>query len=184
MTTHLEGVARTGIQVGSFQARKTQTRLGELSEAPEGIAEPYRMVIEGRPVEAAALWESMGLPYQRALALMHGEEDARLQALEQFETVGATAVAAKLRQMLRAEGVSVPRGRSQTIRDHAVGLTARQAEILELLSEGLTNIEIADRLFVSPRTVEHHVAAVMSKIDASSRDDAVAKAANQGLLSV
>jgi DNA-binding CsgD family transcriptional regulator/tetratricopeptide (TPR) repeat protein len=159
-------------------------KLGELSEAPEGIAEPYRMVIEGRPVEAAAVWESMGLPYERALALMHGENDARLEALEQFETMGATAVAAKLRQMLRADGVSVPRGRSQTTRDHAAGLTARQAEILELLGEGLTNIEIADRLFVSPRTVEHHVAAVMSKLEASSRDDAVAKAANQGLLSV
>ena len=159
-------------------------KLGELNEAPQGIAEPYRMVIEGRPAEAAAVWESMGLPYERALALMHGEDDARIEALEQFETMGATAVAAKLRQILRAEGVSVPRGRSQATRDHGAGLTARQTEILALLGEGLTNIEIADQLFVSPRTVEHHVAAVMSKLDASSRDEAVAKAVDQGLLSV
>jgi DNA-binding CsgD family transcriptional regulator len=159
-------------------------KLGELNQAPEGIAEPYRLVIEGKPTEAAAVWESMGVPYDRALALMHGQDNARLEALEQFDTMGATAVAAKLRQTLRAEGVSVPRGRGQATRDHAAGLTARQAEILGLLGQSLTNIEIADRLFVSPRTVEHHVAAVMSKLNASSRDKAVAKAVHQGLLSI
>ena len=61
------------------------------------------------------------------------------------------------------------------------GLTARQSEVLSLLAEGLSNVDIADRLFLSPRTVEHHVAAVMSKLNASSRDEAVDKAAEQGL---
>jgi len=67
-------------------------------------------------------------------------------------------------------------------RGPGVGLTARQSEVLSLLAEGLSNIDIADRLFLSPRTVEHHVAAVMSKLNASSRDEAVDKAAEQGLL--
>ncbi len=62
-------------------------------------------------------------------------------------------------------GVRVPRGRSRATRDHAAGLTARQAEILELLAEGLTNTEIADELFVSHRTVENHVSAVLMKLD-------------------
>ncbi len=186
--TRFREVLEKGISVGnawiSGELAFWLWKLGELKEAPDGIAKPYRLVIEGRPTEAATAWESIGVPYDRAWALMHGEDDARLEALEQFETMGATAVAAKLRQKLRTEGVSVPRGRSQTTRDHAAGLTARQAEILGLLGEALTNIEIADRLFVSPRTVEHHVAAVMSKLNASSRDEAVAKAVDQGLLSV
>lgn len=76
----------------------------------------------------------------------------------------------------------VPRGRGQKTRDHGAGLTARQAEILEFLSEGYSNTEIADRLFVSPRTVEHHVSAVLSKLDSSNRAEAVQAASRQGLL--
>ena len=157
--------------------------LGELSEAPDGIAEPYRLVMEGRPTEAAAIWDAKGIPYERGLALMHGDEKARLEALEVFETLGATAVAAKLRGALRAEGVGVPRGRGRETRRHAAGLTARQAEVLELLDDGLSNTEIADRLFVSPRTIETHVSAVLTKLDASTREEAVVRAHAEGLIS-
>jgi DNA-binding CsgD family transcriptional regulator len=158
--------------------------LGELSDAPEGIAEPYRLVMEGRPTEAATIWDVKGVPYERGLALMHGDEKARLEALEVFETLGATAVAAKLRRALRAEGVGVPRGRGRETRRHAAGLTARQAEVLQLLDEGLSNTEIADRLFVSPRTVETHVSAVLTKLDSSTREEAVVRARAEGLISV
>ncbi len=158
--------------------------LGELSDAPEGIAEPYRLVIEGRPIEAATIWDTKGMPYERGLALMHGDDKARLEALEVFETLGATAVAVKLRRALRAEGVAVPRGRGRQTRRHAAGLTARQAEVLELLVEGLSNTEIADRLFVSPRTVETHVSAVLTKLDCSTRKEAAVRARAEGLISV
>ena len=89
---------------------------------------------------------------------------------------------AKLRKALRDQGVSVPRGKGAKTRDHAAGLTARQAEVLALLDEGLSNLEIADRLFVSPRTVEHHVSAVLSKLDVSTREEAVSQARDEGLL--
>jgi len=158
--------------------------LGELSDAPEGIAEPYRLVMEGRPTEAASIWDTKGIPYERGLALMHGDEKARLEALEVFETLGATAVAAKLRGALRAEGVGVPRGRGRETRRHAAGLTARQAEVLQLLAEGLSNTEIADRLFVSPRTVETHVSAVLTKLDSSTREEAAVRARAEGLIGV
>jgi DNA-binding NarL/FixJ family response regulator len=102
--------------------------------------------------------------------------------LEVFETLGATAVAAKLRKALREDGVTVPRGRGRDTRRHAAGLTARQAEVLQLLDEDLTNIEIADRLFVSPRTVENHVSAVLMKLDSSTREQAVSRARDEGLL--
>ena len=159
-------------------------QLGELSEAPEGIAEPYRLLIEGKPQDAAALWQTMEIPYERALALMHGDQENRLEALEILETLGASAVAAKLRSALRDDGFVVPRGKSRDTRSHAAGLTARQAEVLQLLDEGLTNIEIADRLFVSPRTVENHVSAVLDKLKCSTREEAVVRARTEGLLTV
>jgi ATP/maltotriose-dependent transcriptional regulator MalT len=157
-------------------------KLGELPEAPEGIAEPYRLVMAGKPAEAAAIWQAKGIPYERALALMHGDEKAQLEALEVFETLGATVVAAKLSQSLRDQGVSLPRGKRRDTKRHAAGLTARQAEVLQLLDEGLSNIEIADRLFVSPRTIEHHVSAVLAKLDASTREKAVTQAHADSLL--
>jgi DNA-binding CsgD family transcriptional regulator/tetratricopeptide (TPR) repeat protein len=179
-------VMETGLQIG-FQWSTGSIafwlwNVGELAGAPENIAEPYRLVIEGRAAEAAKIWAGKGCPYERALALMHGDEVARLEALAIFETLGATAVAAKLRQALRNDGVSVPRGKGQKTRKHAAGLTARQAEVLQLLAEGFSNIEIADRLFVSPRTVEHHVSAVLSKLDSPTREEAVKAASEQGLL--
>jgi len=157
-------------------------KLGVVEKAPGGIAEPYRLIIEGEPLRAAELFAEIGCPYEQAIALSHGPPDAQLQALEILDTLGATAVAAKLRQQLRDQGVKVPRGKARSTRQHAVGLTARQAEVLTLLAEGLTNPEIADRLFVSPRTVEHHVSAVLSKLDATTRQDAVTQAHQQGLL--
>jgi len=157
-------------------------KLGELSEVPQRIAEPYRLMIEGNTVEAADIWEARGIPYERGLALMHGGKKARLEALEIFETLGTTAVAAKLKKTLRDDGVTVPRGKSRNTRRHAAGLTARQSEVLQLLDEGLSNIEIADRLFVSPRTVEHHVSAVLAKLDASTREEAVTQAHADSLI--
>ena len=156
-------------------------KLGELAEIPEGIAEPYRLVMQGDPIAAAEIWEKLGYPYERAIALSHGDTTSQLEALDILDTLGATAVADKLRQALRDQGVPVPRRRRVT-RGPGVGLTARQSEVLSLLAEGLSNVDIADRLFLSPRTVEHHVAAVMSKLNASSRDEAVEKATEQELL--
>jgi DNA-binding CsgD family transcriptional regulator len=157
-------------------------KLGELPETPEGIAEPYRLVMEGKPVEAATIWDAKGMPYERALALMHGDQSAQLEALEVLDTLGATAVAAKLRKALRDQGVSVPRRKSRMTRDHSAGLTARQAEVLQLLDEGLSNTEIADRLFVSSRTIENHVSAILGKLNSSTRQEAVTRARAEGLL--
>ncbi len=159
-------------------------KLGELSEVFEGVAEPYQLVIEGDAIAAAAIWENRGIPYERGVSLMHGDQKARLEALEVFETLGATAVAAKLRKTLKDQGVTIPRAKSQDTRRDAAGLTPRQAEVLQLLDEGLSNIEIADRLFVSPRTVEHHVSAVLTKLDASTRKEAVTQAHAEGLLTI
>jgi DNA-binding CsgD family transcriptional regulator len=157
-------------------------QLGELDDVPDGIAEPFRLMIAGEGAEAAAIWQARGAPYERALALMLGSRASQLQSLELLETLGATAVAGKLRKSLRDQGLAVPRGKGRETRRNIAGLTARQAEVLQLLAEDLSNIEIADRLFVSPSTVENHVSAVLDKLDVSTREEAVSRARADGLL--
>ena len=153
-----------------------------IERAPEGIAEPFRLLIEGDAAAAAARWEKIGCPYDQAIALSHGGHEDQLAAHALLEDLGASAVAAKLRQELRQEGVAVPRTGPRRVESPASGLTARQSEVLHLLDEDLSNIEIADRLFVSPRTVEHHVSAILGKLDVQTRDEAVVQARAAGLL--
>jgi DNA-binding NarL/FixJ family response regulator len=83
---------------------------------------------------------------------------------------------------MRELGIRVPRGPRKTTRANPAGLTARQLEVLALLVEGLTNAEIAERLIVSQRTAEHHVAAVLGKVGASTRREAARRASELGLL--
>jgi DNA-binding NarL/FixJ family response regulator len=179
-------VLRKGLEVGwpwpSGAIAFWLWQTGELAEVPESIAEPYRMMMSGEPIAAARIWKSLQCRYDAAIALTLGDSETQIQAVDLLETLGATAVAAKIRQRLRSQGIPVPRGRSRSTRAHPIGLTSRQNEVLLLLAEGLTNPEIADRLFLSPRTVENHVAAVISKLNASSRDSAVAVAVEKGLL--
>lgn len=157
-------------------------KMDRLDAVPGEIAEPYRLIIDGRAEEAAREWDRLGYVYEKAIALSGADTDSQLQAIEELETLGANAVAAKLRQELRDQGVNVPRGRARATRDHPVGLTSRQSEVLSLLAEGLSNVDIADLLFLSPRTVEHHVSAILTKLGAADRDEAVEKAGAEGIL--
>jgi DNA-binding CsgD family transcriptional regulator/tetratricopeptide (TPR) repeat protein len=113
-----------------------------------------------------------GDPYERALALVDGGE--LLEGLAILDDLGAAAPARLVRRRLQAMGVTgVPRGPRPSTRAHPEGLSARQAEVLGLLAEGLTNAEIARRLFLTPKTVEHHVGAILRKLRVSSRAEAV-----------
>ena len=67
------------------------------------------------------------------------------------------------------------RGPRTATASHPAGLTPREAEVLALLAEGLRNADIDARLHVSPRTVDHHVSAVMRKLEARTRAEAVAR---------
>jgi DNA-binding CsgD family transcriptional regulator/tetratricopeptide (TPR) repeat protein len=151
-------------------------RVGALPEQPEHSAEPYTQEIAGDWRAAASVWKSLGCPYEHAsLLAWHGGEPEQREALEIFEGLGAAPAAQLLRKRMRAEGVqAVPRGSRRSTRSHPLGLTRREAQILSLLSEGLRNSTIAKRLFVSVKTVDHHVSAILSKLEVETRAEAVA----------
>ena len=96
--------------------------------------------------------------------------------------MGAHATARAVTRRMRQRGArNLPRGpRPRTSRNPAQ-LTAREMEVLGLLAEGLRNAEIAERLVVSVRTVDHHVSAILRKLDVGSRAQAAAAAAELGL---
>jgi DNA-binding CsgD family transcriptional regulator len=93
-------------------------------------------------------------------------------ALTAFERLGADADADTAAALLRSLGVKAARGGPA----HSGPLTRREREVLGLLAEGLSNQQLAERLVLSRRTVEHHVASVLAKLGVSSRAEAVAYA--------
>jgi DNA-binding NarL/FixJ family response regulator len=132
---------------------------------------------------AADAWRRLGCPYEEARALADGDAVAQARALDLFERIGARPAAADLRRTMRRQGLSgVPRGPHASTRANRFGLTGRQLEILILLAEGLTNAEIGERLAITSKTAEHHVAAVMAKLDVPSRRAAAAVARQRGIL--
>jgi DNA-binding CsgD family transcriptional regulator/tetratricopeptide (TPR) repeat protein len=158
-------------------------RLGLPVDQSGPMAEPYATQLAGRYREAAAEWTRVGCPYEAAMALTDsGEEDALRSALATFDGLGATAPARLCRARLRRLGVkAVPVGPRAATRSHPLGLTRREQEVLDLVCEGLANAEIAQRLVISERTVDHHVSAVLTKMGVRSRSAAASQAARQGL---
>jgi DNA-binding CsgD family transcriptional regulator/tetratricopeptide (TPR) repeat protein len=140
------------------------------------IAEPYRLALEGDRRAAAADFDRRGLSFEAALMLSDSTDTTELrEAHERFVALGADAMARKVAEGLRKIGVTAPRGPRQTTRSHPSGLTAREAEIASLVSDGLSNADIAERLVLSQRTVAHHVSAILGKLGVRNRA-AVARA--------
>ena len=144
---------------------------------------PWLPGLAGRWREAAKAWAAVGERYEAALELASsGQQHAMLESLATLDELDAVAAAAIVRRRLREAGAqSVPRGPQRRTRDNPAGLTDRQLEVLQLLTAGLTNAQIEDRLYVSVRTVDHHVSAVLTKLGVSSREEAGRVAADLGV---
>ena len=128
------------------------------------------------PATAADRLDALGNPYDAAVLRMHCGEEGLRRALATFTELGAAPAAARATARLRELGAAnLPRGPRRATQDNPHGLTTRQLEVLELVGEQLTNAEIAGRLFRSERTVDHHVSAILTKLDVASRDQAIRK---------
>ena len=159
-------------------------RGGVDEQTPVEVAGPYGLELTGDRTGAAGLWTQLGAPYEAALALSEGEDEGSLLlALEKSRELGAKPLERMVSRRLRELGVrGVARGPRSSTRTNRSGLTAREVDVLCLLADGLRNAAIAERLFLSTRTVDHHVSAILRKLDVTSRGEAVAHAGRLGLL--
>lgn len=181
-----EAVARIALQALPVAVRSAERwRVGQLAmwlqrvgRLPPGfdapVSEPAAAALAGQARQAAQRWAALGCRYEQALAWMDGDEQDLRQALALLEALGAAPAARIARQRLRDAGArDVGRGPNRQARGDPLGLTARERQVLELLGEGLSNRDIAARLHRSPRTVEHHVAALLAKLGVATREAAV-----------
>jgi DNA-binding CsgD family transcriptional regulator/tetratricopeptide (TPR) repeat protein len=178
-----EHLARPGADAAWAEVARYARRAGVAAAAVPavdgaGLPEPWASGVRGDWQAAAAAWERVGDPYERALELAEsGQADPTTQALRDLEDLGADAAAVVVRRRLRDLGIHrVPRRRNASTRANPAGLTQRQVDVLDLLVDGLTNAEIAERLVLSVRTVDTHVAAILAKLEVRTRREAVAAA--------
>jgi DNA-binding CsgD family transcriptional regulator/tetratricopeptide (TPR) repeat protein len=159
-------------------------RAGITDEIPGEIAEPYAAELAGEHRRAAELWEALGAPYEAMMALAMAEDEESLRhAHEGLRELGAAQAEAIVARRLRERGAKgLPRGPRASTSANPAGLTARETEVLGLVAEGLRNADIAERLFLSEKTVGHHVSAILRKLDVRTRGEASAEALRLGIL--
>ncbi|WP_266182886.1 ATP-binding protein [Dyella humicola] len=157
-------------------------KLGAVQGSYHDEDDPYALQWDGRWRAAAAIWDRLDCPYMRAVALLDGDEASKLEALATFTALGACATVRRCREQLRQAGVrGVTRGPRATTVANPAGLTLRERHVMSLLAKGLSNAEIASRIVRSEKTVEHHISAILRKLEVGSRGEAVAAAGRLGL---
>ncbi len=168
--------------VGELAYWRWQVGVGDVLAAG-AAAEPYSLSMAGDWARAASVWREIGCPYEAALALGHSDDQLVVrEAIDQLQQLGARPAAAIVARRLRERGVrGVPRGPRPQTRENPAGLTTRELEVLGLVAAGCRNAQIAERLVISEKTVDHHVSAILRKLDVHSRGAAAAEALRLGL---
>jgi DNA-binding CsgD family transcriptional regulator/tetratricopeptide (TPR) repeat protein len=147
----------------------------KLKKIPKKIAKPYLLQIKGMWKDAADIWDGLNYPFEQARALSEGDQESMKKALGIFDRLGASVASQMIKQKMREQGVkSIPKGPIKATRKNPAGLTSRQVEVLKLLGMGLSNIEIGNKLYISPKTVDHHISAILVKLNIHSRFEAAA----------
>jgi DNA-binding CsgD family transcriptional regulator len=137
------------------------------------MAEPYLAMVQGRWNDAADAWEAFGCPFEMALCLAESDDAADLERSSAvLHRLGARPDAARVAQRMRGLGLTAAARPRRTTAANPAGLTDRELEVARLLGEGATNADIAQALFISPKTAAHHVSAVLAKLGVSNRREA------------
>jgi len=150
-------------------------RMGEpvtgFANCPSGFAEG----IAGDWSAAARAWRQAGNPFEEAMERLESPDvGVAFEGLRTLDDLGATATAARYRRTLRNKGVpGIPRGPQRATREIQAPLTPRQHEILALVANGLTSPQIAAVLYLSRRTVDNHISTILTRLDVSTRAEAV-----------
>jgi DNA-binding CsgD family transcriptional regulator len=151
--------------------------------SPVPLPEPFALMVDRQWSAAAEVWHTMGCPLWRAHALVRDPSvEAGRDALTIVDELGASAVRSAFVQLRHNRGLPVPRGPRAAATENPAALTGRELEVLHLIADGLSNADIASRLFLSEKTVGHHVSAILRKVGEPSRGRAAAWAVQRGLI--
>jgi DNA-binding CsgD family transcriptional regulator len=158
-------------------------RAGIEEPPPPHVAAPYALELAGEWARSAELWQELGCPYHAAVARAGADDERELRrALAELQLLGAQAAVSLVARRLRDQGArGLPRGPRAATLANPANLTARELEVLGLVTDGLRNAEIAARLFLSQKTVDHHVSAILRKLGVGNRREAATFALAQGL---
>jgi DNA-binding CsgD family transcriptional regulator len=159
---------------------------GERDISTDDLAAPYALLIAGDFAGAATAWHDLGCPYEEACALAHCDDPALVRrGVAIFEELGARPALMQAMRHLHTLGVRdlppMRRGPRATTRAHPAGLTRREVEVLGLVVAGLRNAEIAERLYLTPKTVSHHLSAIYAKLGVDTRIEAAHAASQLGM---
>ncbi|HET9720511.1 MAG TPA: AAA family ATPase [Solirubrobacteraceae bacterium] len=157
-------------------------RLGVEVDAPSGVPAAIRLELCGDWRSATAAWRELRAPYEAALAALPGDDRAAREAMGALHGLGAPAAAEAFARDRAARGATLARGPRRSTRANPAGLTRREQEVLEVLASGASNATIAQKLQLSERTVAHHVAAILHKLEVPNRHRAVERGRTLGLL--
>ena len=163
----------------AFWLLKARNQEITLNESFEG----FHVNNEKNAQKASVIWKQLSCSYEQALTLFYGTEANKRMAIDIVDRLGASAVYEKLKFEMRSSGIkSIPRGIRKSTKSNPANLTDREMGILHLLKDGLQNKEIAAKLFISPKTVDHHISSIFFKLDVNSRTKAVQEAARLEIL--
>ena len=186
--TALQAIDTSGLNLwDQGQIAVWRRRAGLAVQTCAAYPAPHLAELRGDAPASAQAWLGLGLPCEAAFAAMQAPDqpeaaraEGLAQAVQLFEESHAWAAAARARAIAQRLGLAahlprLRRGPYSAARGHPLGLTQRELQVARFIGEGLNNAAIAQRLSRSVRTVEHHVSAVLAKLDAGTRLDLIAR---------